>query len=599
MTHRLCFALGVMAIVGMVSGPAEAQPGRRVGKMWSNLWRKPLVVPKKGRVLLPFSRATLRNHAPFRGKTAAEIKQLLRVGKWKPSAEWLATEGKKYGVVFAFSDLHVGSGVDPATGRVAPSEDFTERHELDFHALAKRQWADASKDGRQRTLVLNGDTLEFMQINRGGLHRDVEGLAQDAFGPLNTPAAIKAKLGALAEGHSQTPKGVWESHGFFSTMMQHLINGHRIVVVPGNHDHQLMNKHVLARLTGAMVDRMSGVFVAKGAVKARAIARAQKIVAEKFELHPYFFLHGDVLFRHGQEFDSSNNHRNPIGEYYRPTSEHGQIESAMGDNVVRRVFIRAENETPWADNTSDKQALTTAVLRSLGISLKKPHKLIPGLFRLFSAVKYVLTKEGRPKGEKPGERWEQIEKDVRRYVGEFDLLRKFNEIRPSNVKALSEDQLVAKLIAYEKKTARPVYDFVKKGDGLFKRIFSLMRNVKEVVRNAQSETIRHGLTEFIHQEFYARHVYGHDHDPRIEHRIAFEDGEARAIYDSTDLNTWVDGTTADQSRNSGSGNAERRTLLVIDYDKEGSHKQLSEWDSGRQKIMRMRVLETLEDARVQ
>lgn len=598
MTRRLCWALWVVAIVGMCGGEVHARRGP-VAKLWSNLWKKPLVIPKKGRVLLPFNRGTLRNHAPFQGKTMVEVRELLHGGKWKPSAQWLATEGKKYGVVFAMSDLHVGSGLDPATGRIAPSEDFTERHEIDFHALAKRHWSDAGLDGRQRTLVLNGDTLEFMQTLRGGLHRDVEGLAQDAFGPLNTPAAIKAKLGALAEGHSQSPKGVWESHGFFATMMEHLVRGHRIVVIPGNHDHQLMNSHVLARLTEAMVDRISGAFVANGSSKSAASARAQQIVAEKFELHPYFFLHGDVFFRHGQEFDSSNNHRNPIGEYYRSTPEDQPIEAAMGDNVVRRVFIKAENETPWADNTSDKKALTSAVLHSLGISLKKPHKLIPGLFRLFRAVKYVMTKGGRPKGEKPGERWVQIEKDVRRYVGEFGVLAKVNEIRPNHLKPLSEDEVVAKLIAYEKKTARPMYDFFEEGDGLFKRIFSLLRNVKEVVRNSNSETVRHGLSDFIHQEFYARHVYGHDHDPRIEHRIAFEDGEAKAIYDATDLNTWVDGTTSDKTRTSGSGNAERRTFLVVDYDAEGSHKQLSEWDSSRQKILRMPVLESVEDAQVQ
>jgi metallophosphoesterase superfamily enzyme len=540
------------------------------------------VIPA-AREVVPLTETSIAFHFPR--QSSQQIRTALQGGKWKPSAEWLGTSGKRYGRLLVMSDLHVGVGPNPLTQQLPPSEDFLAEHEADFARMVRREWVAARRDRNTRTLVFNGDTFEFMQTSKAQVGQSFTGQT-DKFGPLNTPDNIAKKMSAILAGHAR----------FFGTWAEHLARGHRIVVLPGNHDHQLLNPHVRGVLLDGLKAGVAKAYVEsekfkpevqEPAARQRAAqAEAERTMAERFEFHPYLLIVGDLVVRHGHETDATNTFRTPFGEFYRPTGGQQPIEGAAGDYVVKSTFNRAEAKNPWADNTANTGQLVKTVLRSLRYNP----------FKILGVLRYILTREGTAKGQPRGAMDQALLKaDLTRYVEQYGLLRSFNEIRPQG-KQLSESQLVDLLFNYESAAARPLLARFREGDGFSRRVATLIAHLPDTIRQGKSKDIRQRLADYLHRELYARHSYGHDHEARISQRLALENGKPVTTYDSLDTETWLNGVEGDLTRHSAMGSAQRRGVLLVDFDKQGSHAELMRFDAARGVLLRQNLVESEAEA---
>jgi hypothetical protein len=538
------------------------------------LQRKPkptVVVPVEGgsRKVVPLTRAGLRKQ--FGKAGAAQINHALRQGRWRPTEQWLATEGKKYGRLIIVSDLHPSTGRDPITRRVNPAEDFKpNEQEVDFLTMMEKQWGEAVDDGRNRTLVLNGDTLEFMQTERAPTGGSFTG-PSDQFGPLNTPHNVAAKLEAIWNGHPT----------LFGTYAEHVARGHRLVLIPGNHDRQLIHPTVLKQFKRLLIRDVARRIAADetyqpgaGRHKRRklALVKAKALVKESFEFHPYLFMVGDVVARHGNETDRYNQFSTPFGEYYHPGGKDEPIESALGDYVVKALVNKAERSRPWTDNASSRWAVARAVIGAVNWNPIKLAKVIG----------YLVTREGADlKREAVARRAERLRKDLRREIRHRDLLTKFNEIRPAD-EQLGEDELLTMLVGYEGEAAKGSLAQLQKGSSAWSRIKRVLRGFKEFFGpQGKPEMIEQRMTDRLFAEYVSTVAVGHDHIFRFEPRITMGKNGAIGRAEVLDPATWIDWVPGERDRELGFTPTARRGVILVDFEKNGSHAKLMNWDPDR------------------
>ncbi|MCC6993898.1 MAG: metallophosphoesterase [Deltaproteobacteria bacterium] len=171
------------------------------------------------------------------------------------------------------SDLHLGLGENPASGRFHRLEAFF--YDDDFASFAGWLCADAARSGRQLRMILAGDSLDFLRVERG--------VALPGEGPGVTRAAALAR--AILAGHPGVVHGLAEL----------LAAGHELVLLPGNHDLELQRDDVRAELRQALASalRVRGL---DDAASEQALARLA--FANWFHHEP-----GRIWIEHGSQYD--------------------------------------------------------------------------------------------------------------------------------------------------------------------------------------------------------------------------------------------------------------------------------------------------------
>jgi hypothetical protein len=583
MTRRSIPALMIVtALLALSAGEARAKWFGGKAKRAA----KAAPVQQNGRFVVPMTRSNIRTH--FKKATGVQVNTALRRGRWKPDQRWLDSAGKKYGRLLIVSDMHPSTGKDKVTRKINPAEDFKPSlQEVDFRKMMKGQWNEAAGDKKVRTLVLNGDNFEFMQTTRAATGKTFSGKG-DRYGALNTPENIIAKLNAIYDGH---PK-------LFKTYAEHLYRGHRIALVPGNHDRQLQHPTVFKALVKNLVRDVARLVekdtsfqptASKRGRRKLAYKQAKTIVKQRFELHPWFFVVGDVMARHGHETDKYNSFSTAMGSYYHPRGKNQPMEAALGDYIVKGVFNKVERRKPWTDNTSKKSEVAKAVIRA---SNYNPIKAVRFL-------RYLLTREGSAVGKKAKARAEvRKEKDIRRYVKEFSLLNKANAINPSTAK-ISEEQLVQGLLRYEASGAKAALSHFGRGRGGLRRMAKLISLIPAALRDTKSHTREQIMSDTLFRDFnLGTLVVGHDHTFRVEARMVVD--KKRGTFKRAtvlDSATWTD-QLPEIRRDIGFTPTERRGVVVVDFDRKGSHSKLMNFDPVRG-LQMVNVLETEREAAVQ
>ncbi|MCB9554593.1 MAG: hypothetical protein H6707_00735 [Deltaproteobacteria bacterium] len=516
------------------------------------------------RSFVPLTRQTLNQHFP--GISTEGINARLRQRKWRPSQTWLRNEGRKYGRLLVFSDLHMATGRDPLTRRISPYEEFKhDQQEADFVSLLSAQWQQSKSDRKVRSVVVNGDLFELMQTDRTVRGETFSG-PRDRFGPSNTPEVAEAKLRAIAAGHPR----------FFAAIAEHIARGHRFVIVAGNHDRQIIHPHVLSSFRRMLTNSVEAHLVnaaktdakINDAAQRQLSARAKELVDEHFELAPWFWMHGDFVARHGNEADHSNAFSTPFAEFYHPQAKNVPMEAAFGDYVVRAFVNRPEFKQPWIDNGARPMQQLWAVLKSIK---GNPVTLLRGLG-------YLLTREGVTADA--ATRDADLRADISRYVKEFDLAKKFNVLRETRNK-LSEAQVVDMLVAYEKQGALAIYSRFKADTGVFTRLGRLLRQLPELIKHPSMKKCQLRMCDALFANGVGVVAGGHDHVFRIESRLRIAaDGETVSRADVIDTSTWVDKIPAIR-RETGFQTDKTRGVLVVDFDKEGGHYHLMNYDPQR------------------
>jgi hypothetical protein len=550
------------------------------------------------------------------GSEAALLRRMdaARAREWKPSADWLATQGKRYGRLIFLSDTHPATGRNRLTGSISPAEAFLpDKQEVDMRGLFESEWQASSGDGtrhgdgRVRTVVMNGDELEFMLTSR--LPPRIRYLPDDPFTPANTARNARYKLEAIREGHRD----------MFMLWAQHLVRGHRLVLLPGNHDRALL--HPAVRLHLRTLLRKDIVQALKrdaqfhprltGRERHRAaMEEAHHILNDQLEFEPLFFLHGDVFARHGDEHDPQNVFSTWTGDYYAPLRSLDRVmENTAGDSYVNSLFSGIDAKLPWGDNSPG----TWTRLRLTYAFLSK-HKLA-SLSRMARAGRYIATQGGRGNKAEMASLREQDRADIAQAVRDTGLVAKLNQLRGPD-EQLTEQQAIELMQAYRSRMATPVMNLFRAGSSVLWRAAQLVVFFPQLgyelreQRRYEIEEATHGLV-FGAMRAKTR-VTGHDHKDRMQ-RFLVDQGDSERLGHLYDPGSWIDfdddspklatrGLIARFAAGIYKANKKakaatrknsdpRRAVVTVDFDEDGSHANYMYWDGARRQLVRKSMVD--------
>ncbi len=182
--------------------------------------------------------------------------------------------------IYVISDMHIGRGKNPATGRYYSLEAFF--YDDDLLNFCERICQETEADGRTLVLVLNGDAFDFLRI-------DAES-GEDAMWPHHGPVATPAVARRLAQE-------ILAGHPHFSDALALVLSrGHRVVLLPGNHDHVVQWSGVQEEL--------------KAAVTTFLERREAAGAIERLEVRQWFYHEpGRIWIEHGCQYDPENSFR--------------------------------------------------------------------------------------------------------------------------------------------------------------------------------------------------------------------------------------------------------------------------------------------------
>lgn len=203
------------------------------------------------------------------------------------------------------SDLHIGRGRNPETGRFHSLENFF--YDEDFLQFCRYLTHEAKERGRPLTLVFNGDTFDFLRVDPVEASQRVGG--HERPGPTLTPEIAAEMVRRMLAGHPTFLDGI-----------AHLLDeGHRVVFLPGNHDIELQWPEVQAEIRRAILER-SSTWDSPG-----------------LEFHPWFFYEpGRIWIEHGCQYDAECAFRFQL----RGATDRASVRALDGDMPLGNFFQR-------------------------------------------------------------------------------------------------------------------------------------------------------------------------------------------------------------------------------------------------------------------
>ena len=201
------------------------------------------------------------------------------------------------------SDLHLGRGKNPNTGRYYHLEAFF--YDDDFLRFCRHLCAQAS--GREPfKLILNGDTFDFLRIERD----ETPGAGEGRYGPVLTPPVAAALQKQILDGHPDFVRGLAEI----------LMAGHDVIFLPGNHDIELqwdsvqdvVREALAAALSQLEQESHDGDGECDGDNSGDGDSAASRAAA-RLRFEPWFYYEpGRIWIEHGCQYDPENSFRYPL-----------------------------------------------------------------------------------------------------------------------------------------------------------------------------------------------------------------------------------------------------------------------------------------------
>ena len=237
--------------------------------------------------------------------------------------------------VYIASDLHLCEGWLESEHRYARLEVFF--YDREFARWIDRILADQGAKERGALLVLNGDCLDFLAVNRCP---DNEVAKERGF--LITRAERKFGLA------SSESKSVWKTERilaghplFFTALARFLAAGHRLVMLRGNHDVELYWPEVQDCIAAGIVE----------------LALREKLVEtpgglrERIEFRQWFYHErGRLYVEHGNQYDESNSFRYglcpELPGRYTDDREVG-LDYPLGSLFVRYLYNKLKTVDPF------------------------------------------------------------------------------------------------------------------------------------------------------------------------------------------------------------------------------------------------------------
>lgn len=416
--------------------------------------------------------------------------------------------------VIVVNDLHMAVGTDAETHKFHPSEEFTDEHQRQFHNFLEREWQQAEKENYRLNLCLNGDIVDILQtaFERPGLYFP-DGMTDDGKAPKNTPANVLVQLNIIYEGHKH----------FFRELAEHLLRGHVIDYLPGNHDRHIYNEHVWSGQIELSGRQVKG-FVHLIAKEMRKLTNDASLIEESLSRlsRKAFAVYGDVFVDHGDNTDQYNRVTRPLKELFAPSGLHEPMQLAFGDYGVRAGFNHLEPLEPRLSSAPNFS------LNFWGRAFKHPFAaltMIRGFFR-------AASQEGYEKSQ--FDDLQQRIEDTRALVDRYpDIQANFNACRSPQNK-LSKDEIKNGLEAMERANATPLFSNFPKGTGYFSRLYSSWRqaldprNEHDVVLDSLAAANKYLKINTV--------VHGHTHVARDDLYITKDESTVRHV----DTHTWMD-----------------------------------------------------------
>ncbi len=228
------------------------------------------------------------------------------------------------------SDLHLGAGT--ADPRFAGIEDFFE--DAGWAAFLEREGAAGPID-----LIIAGDFVEFWQLAvvLGALPRVEDGAADGArpAGPVlgSDQAFAAAAIELVIAAHP----------GVFRALGRLLDDGdHRVVVIAGNHDADLLWPKVQLAIARAIAPRDPDrlVFVDAAA-----------------------YQHAGTYIAHGHAYDAANRFATGHAPFGRDRDGRCRLQTSWGEVFVDRFYTETERQIPFIDNLYPESAAILWALR--------------------------------------------------------------------------------------------------------------------------------------------------------------------------------------------------------------------------------------------
>ena len=256
------------------------------------------------------------------------------------------------------SDLHLGAGLQP-DGNWSALEDFR------FADVFRRFLEQIGRPGNT-DLIIAGDFIDFWQILP---ELDEKRVAE--LGP--TEQDSLAKLEVAIKQHRKTFLDLSEFTWF---------RGNRLIIVPGNHDVDLLWPRVR--------DRLQQQF---------GLPLGQKL----FFTNACYESDG-VYVEHGHQYDAANRFRNANAPFATDDNSTRRLETNWGSVFMSRFYNRVELEQPFIDNLApETAAIVFALQNEFKFSIKHIGRLAVMLFRdqkalaQFNMITQELGTEEPPK----------------------------------------------------------------------------------------------------------------------------------------------------------------------------------------------------------
>ncbi len=211
------------------------------------------------------------------------------------------------------SDLHLGRGKNPDTGRYYELEAFF--YDEDFLRFCRYLCDDAERRGAPFKLVLNGDTFDLLRLDPVPLEGDEQVVSR--FAPAMTPKRAAAEVTRILGGHPR----------FVEALATVLAEGHEIIVLPGNHDIEVQWSSVRAAMRRSI------------AAHPRLAESSVDAALPGLRFEDWFYHEPErIWIEHGCQYDPENAFRYPLrGEL---ESEPDALHEAELDNPLGNFFQR-------------------------------------------------------------------------------------------------------------------------------------------------------------------------------------------------------------------------------------------------------------------
>lgn len=217
--------------------------------------------------------------------------------------------------IIVVSDLHLGRGKNPLTGRYYELEAFF--YDEDFFHFCEYLCREAQKSGTGFKLVFNGDTFDLLRLDPVPLPEEFEQRASN-FAPVLTPSRAAAEVDRILSGHPL----------FVDAIAHVLASGHEVVMLPGNHDIEVQWNPVHEAIRAKIA--ASSSFESK---------EAANLALARLEFRPWFYHEpGRVWIEHGCQYDPENAFRYPLRRHLLGESD--AVHEAELDNPLGNFFQR-------------------------------------------------------------------------------------------------------------------------------------------------------------------------------------------------------------------------------------------------------------------